>query len=75
MCTVGSRSQWNITKDFYVGLDVIYSKLNTATHQQRLAVHAVGGNVLPAGRPTGLYQTADQDAVSVTWRVHRDIVP
>ena len=28
---VGSRSQWNVTKDFYVGLDVIYLKLNTAS--------------------------------------------
>jgi len=27
---VGSRTQWNVTKDFYMGLDVLYSKLNTA---------------------------------------------
>jgi len=28
---LGSRTQWNVTKDFYMGLDVLYSKLNTAS--------------------------------------------
>ena len=32
-------------------------------------------NMLATLRPTGSYNTADQDQVSVTWRVHRDIVP
>ena len=27
---VGSRTQWNITKDFYIGADVTYTHLNTA---------------------------------------------
>ena len=27
---VGSRTQWNITKDFYMGVDVTYTHLNTA---------------------------------------------
>ena len=27
---VGSRTQWNVTKDFYMGVDVLYSKLMTA---------------------------------------------
>jgi len=27
---VGSRTQWNITKDFYLGVDVTYTRLNTA---------------------------------------------
>ncbi len=26
---VGSRTQWNVTKDFYMGVDVLYSKLDT----------------------------------------------
>jgi Porin subfamily len=25
---IGSRTQWNVTKDFYLGLDVAYQKLN-----------------------------------------------
>jgi hypothetical protein len=28
---IGSRTQWNITKDFYMGVDVMYSKLQSAT--------------------------------------------
>jgi hypothetical protein len=31
--------------------------------------------LLATGRPSALYNTADQDQVSVTWRVHRDIAP
>ena len=28
---LGTRTQWNVTKDFYMGVDVLYSKLNSAT--------------------------------------------
>ena len=28
---LGSRTQWNVSKDFYMGLDVIYSKMSTMT--------------------------------------------
>ena len=27
---IGSRTQWDITKDFYMGVDVVYTRLNTA---------------------------------------------
>ena len=74
MWTIGSRSQWNITKDFYVGVDVIYNKLNSASINNG-AAFTPAANVLATGRPAALYNTADQDAVSVTWRVHRDIAP
>jgi hypothetical protein len=70
---IGSRSQWNITKDLYVGVDVIYSKLNTAT---------IGGNntffttAAPTGaKGPGTYTISNEDIVSTTWRIHRDIVP
>jgi hypothetical protein len=76
--TIGSRSQWNVTKDFYVGLDVIYSKLNSASINNGAPFIASSAFTVP-GRPSplalGTFNTADQDAVSVTWRVHRDIVP
>jgi hypothetical protein len=69
---VGSRSQWNITKDLYVGVDVMYSKLNTAT----LGVSSVAlPNGVVSGKGAGVYTIGDQDVVSTTWRVHRDIVP
>jgi hypothetical protein len=73
MWNIGSRSQWNVTKDLYVGLDVIYQKLNSATTATGVLSSAIGGG----GKPTnaGPYTVADQDAVTATWRIHRDIVP
>jgi hypothetical protein len=56
---VGSRTQWNISKDFYMGLDVLYSKLSTATNPAVLAVA----------------NSSDQDNVAVRFRVHRDFMP
>jgi len=69
--TIGTRSQWNITKDLYVGLDVLYAKLNSAQ------VNAAGTATLPAigAKPAGVYAVQDQDAWTATWRVQRDIVP
>jgi hypothetical protein len=72
---VGSRSQWNVTKDLYVGIDVIYSKLQGANINNGLPFTTAGTTLTPAQRSVTLYNTADQDRVSVTWRVHRDIVP
>jgi hypothetical protein len=72
---IGSRSQWNVTKDFYVGVDVIYNRLQSININNGLPFTTVGTTFTPAGRLAGNYITADQDRVSVTWRVHRDIVP
>ena len=70
---VGTRTQWNVTKDFYMGLDVAYTKIS--------GMSAPGG-VLPAGnvafpantnlqaRPTG-----EQDNWQARFRVHRDFYP
>jgi len=69
---VGTRSQWNITKDLYVGLDVIYLKLNSATSN---AAGTVNLNAASGGKPVGTYTVSDQDAWAATWRIHRDIVP
>ena len=56
---LGSRTQWNVTKDFYMGVDVLYSKLHSATNPAVLAVA----------------NTADQDNVAIRFRVHRDFMP
>ncbi len=71
---IGSRSQWNITKDLYVGIDFIYHKVNTAT------LNAAGTATLTAGALAGKaasasYTSGDIDAFYTTWRIHRDIVP
>ena len=68
---VGTRSQWNVTKDLYVGLDVIYLKLNTASpNAANTATFAASG-----AKPTDVYSVKDQDTWAATWRIHRDIVP
>lgn len=56
---LGSRTQWNVTKDFYMGVDVLYSKLSTATNA--------------AVQPVAL--TSSQDNVAIRFRVHRDFMP
>jgi hypothetical protein len=71
---IGTRSQWNITKDFYVGLDVMYDRLNGATYSNA----ATTTPILPPVGASGVNQpmaSGNNSAVVTTWRVHRDIVP
>ena len=78
---VGSRTQWNIRPDFYMGVDLVYQKLQTSFGG--LAALASGGprpsTVAALGGPTAgsgpFYKIEDQDALSLTLRVHRDILP
>ena len=70
---VGTRTQWNVTKDFYLGLDVAYTKIS--------GMSAPGG-VLPAGNIAfpavtniGARPTSEQDEVLFRFRVHRDFYP
>jgi Porin subfamily len=67
--TIGSRSQWNITKDFYIGMDVIYMRLQTANKG------FVGGFTGTGTMPTGIYTIDDQSVWALRFRAHRDIVP
>ena len=74
----GTRTQWNIRPDFYMGVDVLYQHLDTAfagfaafnpvVGAPRPACGTIGGVNFPVCR------IQDQDALSVTFRVHRDIV-
>jgi hypothetical protein len=67
---VGSRTQWDIVKGLYVGLDVIYMRLNTARPNAGNFVIATSGS-----KPLFDYRVEDQDAWVATWRIHRDVVP
>jgi hypothetical protein len=64
---IGSRTQWNVTKEFYMGVDAVYYKLNTASEG---AVVNFGGS---GAQPVGLRTVEDQDAVAVRVRWHRDL--
>jgi hypothetical protein len=66
---VGSRTQWNLTKDFYMGFDVVYYRLETASNGAVVNYQQVGGTA----QPSGLRTLADQEAVAVRVRWHRDL--
>ena len=60
---VGSRTQWNVSKDFYMGVDVLYLKLQSMSYN--------GATTIFVG--PGL--AADQDNLMFRFRVHRDFYP
>jgi len=66
----GSRTQWNITSQFYMGVDILYTKLYTAFEGQ-----AVYRAVANSPRPSGVYNIQNQDNIAFTFRVHRDFLP
>jgi len=69
---IGSRTQWNVTKDFYMGFDVLYSKLNSAdVPNSVLPVNVAGGTVIGGNAVTA----SDVDNWQFRFRVHRDFYP
>jgi hypothetical protein len=65
---IGSRTQWNVTKDFYMGVDVLYNRLQTATS-------STGTITSPSSVVTGPLFFDDQDNFQIRFRVHRDFYP
>jgi hypothetical protein len=68
---IGSRTQYNFTPWFYVGFDVIYQKLETASKGATVTYNALTNTA----KPTAIYQVTDMDNYGLRIRVHRDIVP
>jgi len=66
---IGSRTQWNVTKDFYMGFDVVYYKLETASAGAVVTYTQLAGSA----QPSGLRTIADQDAIAGRVRWHRDL--
>src|SRR6185369_8787671 len=66
---VGTRTQWNVTKDFYMGLDVMYSRLESAT------ALVSGGTAFAISPNLGFIPKTDPDNWSFRFRVHRDFYP
>jgi hypothetical protein len=65
---VGTRTQWNPHPDLDIGVDVLWTHLNTAYK---------GTGVLAANgaRPAGTYTIDDQDILSVMFRIQRNFLP
>jgi len=66
---VGSRLQWDVTKSFYLGVEVLYDTMKSAT----LAPGAGFGGYAAATNVTGAESSASAWIVSV--RAHRDFLP
>jgi hypothetical protein len=65
---VGSRTQWNPHPDLDIGVDVLWTHLNTA--YKGTATLAANG-----ARPAGVYAIDDQDILSVMFRIQRNFLP
>jgi hypothetical protein len=68
---IGSRTQYNFTPWFYVGFDVMYQKVETASAGNTVTFTSSA----PVAKPTAFYQIQNQDNYMLRIRVHRDIVP
>ena len=69
MYYVGSRLQWDVTKSFYLAVDVLYQRLNSAS---------LPGNALTATTAltnSGATTVSDQSNWLVGLRMHKDFLP
>jgi len=67
---LGSRTQWNPHPDLDIGVDVLWTHLNTAFKGFGTLTSTTN-----TGRPAGLYTIDDQDVVSVMFRIQRNFLP
>jgi hypothetical protein len=65
----GTRTQWNPHPDLDIGLDVLWTHLNTAFKGAGVQTAAVGA------RPAGPVVFDDQDILSVMFRIQRNFLP
>jgi hypothetical protein len=72
---VGSHTQWDVTKTFYLGVEVLYSDLQSAKIGCATVVAGgrPGGNTVSFGNAGLLESDASDWAVRV--RAHRDFLP
>ena len=71
---LGTRTQWNVTKDFYMGLDILYSKIQTANFGTTTILGVSTPNVA-IGASGAAVPATDMDNWSFRFRVHRDFYP
>jgi hypothetical protein len=80
---VGTRNQWDITKSFYMGVDVLYQKLDSATPNATNTIVAnssvtgaqtvnIGGSTVPNAVAGSI---KDVDNWAIRFRVHKDFLP
>ena len=73
---VGSRTQWNVTKDFYMGLDVAYLKVDgMSTSSGLVSGSGVVPNAANVNTTIGFKSVGNEDIWMARFRVHRDFYP
>jgi hypothetical protein len=80
---IGSRTQWNVTKDFYIGLDVAYLRVNgmstsdgTVNGSAIVPAAFTQTGVTPANNATVPFKRVDDESIWMgRLRVHRDFYP
>jgi hypothetical protein len=75
--TVGSRLQWDVTKSFYIGVEALYVKLNSASTPGGVFPGAVaaGFDGVSTCGTTGNCAVANQSDWAFTLRMHKDFLP
>jgi hypothetical protein len=66
---VGSRLQWDVTKTFYLGVEGLYTNMQSATTGS--PTNAIGGYTFGSATQ----QTGNLGAWAVTVRMHKDFLP
>jgi hypothetical protein len=72
---VGSRTQWNVTKDFYLGLDVAYLKVQGMDTTSGLVSGVAITPNAATNATTTLKALNDEGIWMARFRVHRDFYP
>jgi hypothetical protein len=85
-----SRLQWDITKTLYIGVEVLYDRLNSASSANGFAPGGAATGFFPAafpapgpgGNPSGMNNNSVrvggsnvENAYAITWRMHKDFLP
>jgi hypothetical protein len=68
---IGTRLQWDITKNTYIGVEALYEDLHSGT----VVGGALGGTGLAVGGTGATTQVADQTNWAFTARIHKDFLP
>jgi hypothetical protein len=75
---VGSRLQWDVTKSFYLGVELVYNHMNSATtgSPTNSLVGGAGVNVLGLGAPNSpTTQVSNMNTWEGAVRIHKDFLP
>jgi Porin subfamily len=72
--TVSSRLQWDVTKSFYIGVEALYSHLDSASSWNGLVPSSVGLSA-PSVCSLGVCTVANQNNWAFTLRAHKNFLP